>query len=104
MAAPTVQRGRGPDFIAHNLKFGKIGNGEELAIGFLFDDNAGNECLIVLTDLLGILKPELVETLTKLIEEITPGPEDVIVVHCEGCGRRIFGDRAERGTCVTCET
>lgn len=96
-------RGRGPDFIANNLKFGKIGNGDALAIGFLFDDGEGNECLVVLTDQFGVLTPELAEILGKLIEEVTPGEVVQPVVRCEGCDRRIFGDLADRGSCLTCK-
>ena len=94
-----------PAFVASQLRFGKIGDGDQLAVGFLFSDATGQEYPpIILTNEQGIFTSEFADLFAKIIADASPDePPPAPVVTCRDCGARIFGAVAERGVCLTCQ-
>lgn len=96
-----------PAFVASYLRLGTAGDGQGgTALVFGFSDPAGNVLPpIVLLNDRDQINPQLLETFTRLHNEICP-PEDAGKPTpsgtCQSCGQRIFGALIETGYCLTC--
>jgi hypothetical protein len=97
-----------PAFVASYLRMGVSGDGQGgKCLAFGFSDPAGNVLppIILLNDR-DAIGPNLLETFTRMVHEVSP-PEDADQPTpsdtCGGCGQRIFGALIETGYCLTCQ-
>lgn len=93
-----------PVFIASAMVFGTIPvpGRDEHALAIMLTDAAGNECPIVVTNDAQVFDDDqLVDQLAAAVKVISPDQAPPAVV-CDGCGIRVFGEVAARGTCGDC--
>lgn len=94
-----------PVFVADKVRFGVTGDGTTPAMAFGFSDEEGNQLPpVILTNATGGINAEMLEEFQRVVNQVAPPAEvEIPVVHCQGCGTRIFGPLIDTGYCLVCK-